>query len=184
MDFLEETYFYHIFNRGNNKQPLFLDNDNYLHFLKLVKKHILPIAEIYSYCLLNNHFHFLVKIKDECEKNPSQSFSNLFNSYSKAFNKRHDRTGSLFQRPFKRKRITEEDYLRQLVIYIHQNPENHGIVDNFEQYPFSSYASMLSNKPTNLKRSEDIGLFEDRENFIFMHRKRTHDYSIFDNNQT
>src|SRR5690625_3170448 len=95
MDFLEETYFYHIFNRGNNKQPIFLEDANYFYFLKLVKKHILPIADIYSYCLLNNHFHLLVKIKEECEKNPSQSFSNLFNAYSKAFNKRYKRTGSL-----------------------------------------------------------------------------------------
>ncbi len=184
MDFLEETYFYHIFNRGNNKQPIFLDNDNYSHFLKLVKKHILPVADIYSYCLLNNHFHFLVRIKDKPEKNPSQSFSNLFNSYSKAFNKRHNRTGSLFQRPFKRKRITKEDYLRQLVLYIHLNPENHGIIDNFELYPFSSYASMLSNKPTNLKRTEVIELFDDKENFIFMHRKRPQNLSEFDDSQT
>ena len=47
MDFLEESYFYHIFNRGNNKQPIFLEDANYFHFLKLVKKHILPIADIF-----------------------------------------------------------------------------------------------------------------------------------------
>ena len=180
MDFLEETYFYHIFNRGNNKQPIFLEDANYFYFLKLVKKHILPIADIYSYCLLNNHFHLLVKIKEECEKNPSQSFSNLFNAYSKAFNKRYKRTGSLFQRPFKRKRITEEDYLRQLILYIHLNPENHGVVDDFEIYPFSSYSSILSNKPTNLKRIEVIELFHDKENFIFMHRNRYQNISEFD----
>ncbi len=184
MDFLEETYFYHIFNRGNNQQSIFLDNDNYLHFLKLVKKHILPVADIYSYCLLGNHFHFLVRINNECKKNPSQSFSNLFNSYSKAFNKRHNRIGSLFQRPFKRKRIIEEDYLRQLIIYIHLNPENHGIVNDFELYPYSSYASMLSNKPTNLKRTEVIELFGNKENFIFMHRKKPHNLSEFDDLQT
>lgn len=180
MDFLEESYFYHIFNRGNNKQPIFLDDGNYLYFLELVKKHILPIADIYSYCLLNNHFHFLVKIKEECGKNPSQSFSNLFNAYSKAFNKRHKRTGSLFQRPFKRKRITEEGYLRQLILYIHLNPENHEIADSFEIYPFSSYSSILSNKPTNLKRTRVIELFHDKENFIFMHRNRPQNISEFE----
>ena len=171
MDFLEETYFYHIFNRGNNKQPIFLEDDNYRYFLNLTQKHILPVADIYCYCLLNNHFHFLVKIKDQC-KNPSQGFSNLFNAYSKAFNKKYNRTGSLFQRPFKRIRILDEIYLRQLILYIHLNPESHGIIDDFELYRFSSYASLLSTKPTHLKRTEMIEIFDNRENFKFVHRQR------------
>ncbi len=171
MDFLEEANYYHIYNRGNNRQPIFLEADNYRYFLKLTEKHILPVAEIFSYCLLNNHFHFLVRIKDKCE-NPSQAFSNLFNAYAKAFNKKFNRTGSLFQRPFKRKRVTEENYLRQLNLYIHLNPENHGVVEDFEKYSFSSYTAILSTKPTNLKRAEAIELFDNRSNFIFMHRRR------------
>ena len=171
MEFLEETYFYHIFNRGNNKQTIFKEGENYFHFLKLTKKHLLPIADIYCYCLLNNHFHFLVRIKENTEK-PSQHFSNLFNAYSKAFNKKYNRVGSLFQRPFKRIRITEEKYLRQLILYIHLNPENHGIVENFEDYPYSSYKSMLSKKPTDLKRLEVIEFFDTIENFKYVHRHR------------
>ena len=171
MDFLEETYFYHIFNRGNNKQVIFLEDDNYKYFLNLLGKHILPIADIYCYCLLNNHFHILVRIKEKIE-NPSQAFSNLFNAYSKAFNKKYNRTGNLFQRPFKRKRITEEKYLRQLILYIHLNPENHGIIDDFEHYRFSSYLSILSTKPTSLKRAEVIEIFDNIENFKLAHRLR------------
>ena len=171
MDFLEETYFYHIFNRGNNKQPIFLEDDNYRYFLKLTAKHILPVADIYCYCLLNNHFHFLVWIKEK-NKKPSQAFSNLFNAYSKAFNKKYNRSGNLFHRPFKRKRITEEKYLRQLILYIHLNPENHGVIEDFEQYRFISYSSLLSTKPTKLKREEVIEMFDGIENFKFVHRQR------------
>ena len=171
MDFLEETYFFHIFNRGNNKQPIFLEDDNYRYFLKLTERHILPVADIYCYCLLKNHFHFLVRIKEKNE-NPSQAFSNLFNAYSKAFNKKYNRTGSLFQRPFKRKRISEEKYLRQLVLYIHLNPENHGITADFENYRYSSFPSILSDKPTNLKRREVIELFDNIENFKFVHLQK------------
>ncbi|QAA82684.1 hypothetical protein EI546_13570 [Aequorivita sp. H23M31] len=171
MDFLEPTYFYHIFNRGNNKQPIFHEDDNYRYFLKLTQKHILHIADIYCYCLLKNHFHFLVRIKEKSE-NQSQAFSNLFNAYSKAFNKKYNRTGNLFQRPFKRKRITEEKYLRQVILYIHLNPENHGIIENIENYPNSSYATILSSKPTQLKREEVIEIFDNIENFKFVHRQR------------
>lgn len=171
MDFLEETHYYHIFNRGNNKQDIFNEEDNYFYFLKLTKKYILPIANVYCYCLLKNHFHFLIQIKENVE-NPSQAFSNMFNAYTKAFNKKYDRVGSLFQRPFKRIRITDEKYLRQLIVYIHLNPESHGLIDNFEYYTFSSYNSILSIKPTDLRRTEVINLFNDVENLKYTHRQR------------
>jgi putative transposase len=93
-DVLEPDYFYRIYNRGNNKGDLFFENSNYKHFLKLLKKHIVPIADIYAYCLLKNHFHLLIKIKSSEElsgtnKNKlSQPFSNLFNAYTKAINKK------------------------------------------------------------------------------------------------
>ena len=90
---LESHTFYHIYNRGNNKENIFIENENYYYFLKLWKKHINPIADTYAYCLLKNHFHFLVKIKEVEENKESlsrmnkaeQQFSNLFNAYTKAF---------------------------------------------------------------------------------------------------
>ena len=104
-DILEPDYFYHIFNRGNNKENLFIEYENYSHFLKLVKNHLVAVAEIYSYCLLKNHFHLVLKIKSkrEVEKNFSidkihQPFSNLFNAYTKAINKKYNREGSLLDR--------------------------------------------------------------------------------------
>ncbi len=57
--------FYHVYNRGNNKDQIFIEEDNYLYFLILIKKYLLPIADIYSYCLIQNHFHLIIKIKDE-----------------------------------------------------------------------------------------------------------------------
>ncbi|MCG2431465.1 hypothetical protein [Aequorivita xiaoshiensis] len=96
----------------------------------------------------------------------------MFNAYSKVFNKKNGRVGSLFQRPFKRIKISEEKYLKQLIIYIHLNPENHRIIDNFENYKFSSYNSIISPKPTAIKRTEVIDFFNDIENFILIHRQR------------
>ncbi|HLV24036.1 MAG TPA: hypothetical protein VKY36_04590, partial [Moheibacter sp.] len=64
---LEKGSFYHIFNRGNNKEDLFPDENGYAHFLKLISKHIIPIADVYAYCLLKNHFHLLIQIKEDIE---------------------------------------------------------------------------------------------------------------------
>lgn len=173
----KEGKFYHLFNRGNNKQDIFFEEKNYLYFLNLVKKHLLPIVNVYAYCLLKNHFHFIIQIKDEelpksfknAEGSLHQPFSNLFNAYTKAINKMYNRTGSLFQEHLKRKEIKTDDYLKNLILYIHLNPLSHEVFENFENYPHSSYKAMILTKPTLLKREEVIALFEDVENFRYVH---------------
>jgi len=142
---LQYGKYYHIYNRGNNRENIFIEKRNYRYFLELYAKYIEPIADTYVYCLLRNHFHFLVRIKDLTgfpkpvrSKNPSQPFSNFFNAYAKAFNKAYDRTGTLFQRPFGRIKVTSDAHFIWLVIYIHQNPRKHGFVDDFRIWPHSS----------------------------------------------
>jgi REP element-mobilizing transposase RayT len=179
MEFLEEEYFYHIFNRGNNKQNIFFEKENYQYFIRLLEKYISPIAEIYSYCLLPNHFHFLIKIKSGAIK-PSQKFSNFFNSYTKSINKKYNRTGSLFQKPFKRIRVTDEKYLLGLVVYIHINPEKHKIYNNFENYPYSSYKLFKNKQETIINTQEVISWFNDYKNFKFIHNKRIENISFID----
>ncbi len=116
---LQSGVYYHIYNRGNNREDLFIEKRNYPYFLTLYAKHIEPIAETYAYCLLRNHFHLLIRVKMEeeyqtsllktsqvlktCEVletkkkfNPSQRFANLFNAYAKAINKGYGRTGESF----------------------------------------------------------------------------------------
>ncbi len=178
---LQKDSYYHIFNRGNNREDLFLEEENYDYFLSLVKKHIIPVADILSYCLLKNHFHLLVKTKDiEYEKSISQSFSNLFNAYSKSINKKYNRTGSLFQNKFKRIKITTNDYLTQLIVYINLNPVYHHFVNNTEDYKYSSYKAILSDKKTLLDRSRVIELFGDKENlkYYINHKKIIFDENI------
>ena len=69
---LEHGQYYHIYNRGNNRENIFVENRNYRHFLKLYAKHITPVADTYAYCLLRNHYHFLVRIKGVAEQNLSE----------------------------------------------------------------------------------------------------------------
>lgn len=104
-------------------------------------------------------------------KAPHQYFSNLFNAYSKAFNKRFNRHGSLFEKPFKRKLIDNETYLKQVLIYIHQNPVHHGFCEHLMDYDWSSYLSCISFKPTKLQSEFIIEWFDDLANFKTIHNK-------------
>ncbi len=177
LELLEPSFFYHFFNRGNNKENIFVEKENYYYFLSLIEKHLIPIVDIYTYCLLPNHFHFVIKIK-EAEALPvkiqigetklSQPFSNLFNAYTKAFNKKHHRTGSLFQKHPKRIKIDSDEYLQQLIVYVNTNPSHHHMAD-YEQYKFSSYQALISDKPTLIKRKAVIDLFDTVENLKYMH---------------
>ena len=171
---LEPDRFYHFYNRGNNRENIFRENQNYIYFLTLLKRYLLPVAEFYSYCLLPNHFHFILRIKDEDklplriqkgEQRVSQPFSNFFNAYSKAFNKQYDRRGSLFQEHPKRIQIENSDYLRNLILYVNTNPDHHGIGE-YQTYPFSSYKALVSSRNSSLMRTEVHDLFGGRENFL------------------
>ncbi|SHM80532.1 transposase [Flavobacterium chilense] len=177
-DVFEAGQYYHVYNRGNNSENIFIEERNYNYFLEKVKKYILPIADIYAYCLLKNHFHIVLRIKDKIDlpekfkEKIHLPFSNLFNSYSKSINKAYNRTGSLFQEHLQRNRIENEEYLKQLILYVHLNPVKHQFSKDFQSYRHSSYRSFLSDKSSNIDREFIIKLFNDLENFIFCHDER------------
>jgi len=191
---LQYGQYYHIYNRGNNRENLFYEERNYRHFLRLYAFYIEPVADTYAYCLLRNHFHLLVRIKMEEEQeetfrvsetlkvfkvlNPSRQFSNLFNAYAKAINKAHQRTGSLFQHPFGRIPVTSDAYFGHLIAYIHRNPQRHGLVDDFESWPYSSYHAILSTKPTYLKRNDVLAWFDGPATFQTLHQQAANEALI------
>lgn len=201
-------HFYHIYNRGVDSCNLFREPDNYEYFLALYDKYISPVADTYAWVLMPNHFHLLVKVKEENEigfiprktlsgetlsgyktaervgkanpdggfvekkYNPVHQLSHLFNSYAQAFNKRFERTGSLFQHPFKRKLILNERYLRHVILYIHNNPVHHGFCSHPVEYPWSSYLTCISIKPTKLQRDSVVGWFDSQANFKLLHQQQ------------
>ncbi|NQX97980.1 MAG: hypothetical protein HRT73_08890 [Flavobacteriales bacterium] len=186
---MQADNFYHIYNRANGSEKLFVEEENYRYFLQQFKKYIAPIAHVYAYCLIPNHFHFVIKIKEEkvlnnyfeeklsksskpLESLLSLQFSHFFNSYTQAFNKKHNRKGSLFSSNFKRKEITAKEYLQQVIVYVHLNPVKHQLTSNFDEFPYTSYKSILSNKPTLLDRKAVIELFDDLENFRYVHQEQ------------
>lgn len=170
LEILEKGGYYHLYNKGINGTNIFNNEANKIYFLNQLQKYLNGKISIYAYCLMDNHFHFVVKI-DDLEKVATQALSNFFNSYAKAFNKQNERTGSLFEKHFKRIKIENEKYLRDLIVYIHLNPYLHYGVD-YRSYRFSSFISLISKKETKLKREDVLELFGDVENFIFCHEKK------------
>lgn len=184
--------FYHIYNRGNNGQDIFFENENYTFFLNRYDRYISPFCETIAWVLLRNHFHFLIYVKDYEEvelkkleystvEEPKRidvhlQFGHFFNSYAKAINKRYKRTGSLFEKKFDRKLVNSQQYLQNLIHYIHYNPVKHHFTEQIWDYPWSSYESVLSNKSTKLNRNFVIDLFAGKDFFESDHQK-VKDYS-------
>ena len=180
----QEGYTYHIFNRGNNYEKIFFEEMNYYYFLDLTKKYLLPVCEIYAYCLIPNHFHILLKLNEKDElpedyrngkRKLHQPFSNFFNAYSKAINKKYNRRGSLFQDHLTRNVIDIDDCFINAVLYIHLNPNHHNLNKSYPDYIFSSYRDYVKNRPGFLEKEYVLEQFGNIENFIFLHRKRLSD---------
>src|SRR3974377_2385016 len=159
---LDPGKYYHIFNRGNNGANIFIEERNYTYFMNLYAKYIVPVADTFAYCLLRNHFHVGVRIKEDLSlMHPGQQFSNFFNAYSKAMNRAYGRTGSLFENRYRRREITTDHYFQRVIHYIHWNPQKHGFITDYRDYPYSSYQLFLIDKPTFIRRSEVLDWFGD-----------------------
>jgi putative transposase len=165
-------YYYHIYNRGNNGENLFIEERNYQYFFALYTRYIFPIADTYAYCLMKNHFHLLVRLHEDKDENKdwqsllfSKAFSNLFSTYTKAINHTYHRTGSLFEKPFKRILVDSDSYLIHLISYIHHNPQKHSFTNDFRTYPYSSYQTIQQQKKSRLDSKQVIAWFGNLQTF-------------------
>ncbi len=146
--------FYHIYNRGNNKETIFFEKRNSEFFLEKAQRHLLPHLDILAFCLMKNHFHFLVYSKEDLIKeNFSDDLKIMLRSYTRAINKQEKRTGSLFQQHTKVKSLDSDndprtpqitnDYPLNCFHYIHQNPIKARLVKKMEDYEMSSFRDYI-----------------------------------------
>jgi REP element-mobilizing transposase RayT len=128
--------FYHVMARGNRKQDVFQDDDDYHTYLRLVKKYSQRYGvEVHGYVLMPNHVHFLLRVGDI----PLAKFmQGVQQSYTQIYNKRHDQVGHLFQGRFKSLLVDKDAYLLELIRYIHLNPVKAGLVNDPRSYRWSS----------------------------------------------
>jgi putative transposase len=146
---IEPDSFFHIYNQGNNKQRIFYEDSNYIFFLRKVRRLVKPHCYILGYCLMPNHFHFLVYTnRDSISQKKVGSikmailidgFRILESSYTQAINKRLQRSGSLFRQRTKYKHIGNDLNATNCLNYIHQNPMRAGLVSKMEHWRYSSF---------------------------------------------
>jgi putative transposase len=137
--------YYHIYNRGNRKQNVFLKDADYLNYLERLRRYKDKYnISVVCYCLMPNHFHLLLRQNSDT---PIYRFMQaLHTSYSMYFNQTHDKVGRMFQGRYKQKEIDKEEYLLKLTSYIHFNPVKDGLVEEvgkLDNYQWSSYPDYI-----------------------------------------
>ena len=144
-EFAPDQY-YHIFNRGAGREPIFFNPDNYNHCLNLMRKYA-PKYEVtvIAYCLMPNHYHFL--IRQETDQPLSKFINVLFNAYVQAINHQQMRTGTLFEGRFRHVRVDRDEYLVHLCRYIHNNPVKANLVKVPGDWQYSDYLDWIGQKP-------------------------------------
>ncbi len=200
-DFFEGST-YHVYGRTNNKELLFKSDENCQYFLRQYAKYLQPFVDTFSWCLLPNHFHFLIRVKqrkeivdylaakdnllkcerhyldENCCKDELIEFEwrRFLTSYSMAFNNQYKRKGNLFNRPFKRGLVDTDIYFTQTVIYINANATRHKLCKDFRDHKWTSWHSVISDKPTQLIRNELLEWFGGLERLKNQHLKNAEYY--------
>lgn len=184
--------YYHCVNHAIADTLLFRETENYHFFLKRYTKYIAPLTITYAYCLMPNHFHFLIQIRPEAQiqahykklkpnqsynwstfdyhKFISQQFSNFFNSYAKSYNKRYNRRSALFENYFKRPIIVDDAHFLNTLRYIHYNPIQHGFVEGLEMWPYTSYQAFINPSKKGYYKKYILHLLNGVEGFIKFHQ--------------
>lgn len=179
--------YYHLFNRGVEKREIFTQQRDYIRFIqtffyyqfqgqkqsfsKFSKYKLTPfkplskskLVEVVCYCLMPNHFHFLVRqIQDG---GIAKFISQISNSYTKYFNTRYDRVGSLLQGTFKAVGLENDNQLLHLSRYIHINPVVSGLVDELDRYPWSSYHEYARRSSIICSAEEILAFFKLKDGY-------------------
>ncbi len=127
-------------------------------------------CETFAYAILPNHYHFLIKVKEDIEDHLfSFQLKKLIQEYTFRINDREKRNGNLFLKPFRRLEINSDEYFTRLVFYIHANPYKHNICSNFKSYNYSSYKSIITSAPTNINRNDVLEWFGGLNDLIEFH---------------
>ena len=147
--------YYHLYNRGAGRATIFREPQNYLFVLSKIKEYsVANQIAVIAYCLEPNHYHFMVR------QDGNQPAGNLpqfiFNSYTKAFNKTYNHSGTLFEGRFHAKPIQTSSHLLHLCRYIHGNPVKDGLVTDPADWPYSNYLEWIGERDGTLVDREFI----------------------------
>ena len=158
---------YHIYNQGNNRERIFRDRSDYQLFFKKFIDKVLQYCDVVAYCLMPNHFHFLINTNEiasqpiklgNIETTPlANGFRLLCSGYANEFNKKYNRSGSLFRQKTQAKNLEatpDRNYPLICFQYIHQNPMTAGLVAKMEDWEFSSFRSYAGIEENGIIKKE------------------------------
>ena len=138
-------HYYHVYNRGCNRERIFANDGNYEFLLYRIKSFLPHYAlTIIAYCLMPNHYHFLLRLAQD--DTLSRFIQRLFNSYTQAFNKQQGRKGTLFEGRAKNILVNSDEYILHLCRYIHLNPVKAGLVTDPGAWPYSNYLEWIEQR--------------------------------------
>ena len=158
-------YYYHIYNRGVNRQAIFFNDENWGYFMRRLRHYCTSeLIEIIAYCLMPNHYHLLVYLKDN--NLSTKVMQPLAVSYTKSVNRQQGRVGPIFQGAFQAKLVDKTEYLLYLSRYLHLNPVLAGLVENPATWTFSSYRDYVGLRKGTLPRPDVVlSHFPSRESY-------------------
>jgi REP element-mobilizing transposase RayT len=161
--------YYHIYNRGVEKRKIFANEENYLFLLRRAREFLPAYAiTLFAYCLMPNHYHFLIRTDEDGSIGPF--LQRLFNSYTQAFNKQENRSGTLFEGRAQSILIDGSGYLFHICRYIHLNPVLAGLVEKPEDWLYSNYQEFIGLRQGTLSEAvfvkEQFGTSHEYRKFV------------------
>ena len=198
MEPFKEGNYYHIYNRGARKKNIFRSHHDYIKFAQNYHYYLFPCIQTFAWCLLNNHFHALIRVRTLAEQadlyrektdffgsddlhgkldpsskpyNASRQLSHLMNSYTRYFNKKYSSSGTIIEGPLKRKKVMDEDNFNHLICYIHRNPIHHGVSKIYTEFSYCSYLDFLIDKDSFVEKETVLRGFGGKLNFIEAHKE-------------
>ena len=155
--------FHHLYNRGANKQAIFLEKSNYDYFLEKLEYYKDEYEiELLAYCLMPNHFHLFVRQLKE-ESSITEFISALLNSYTKSINKSYKRSGTLFESKTKSKQIIDDAYFKWVIKYILENPVKAGLAAAITDWEYSNAKDLLGVRNGSLITIKEVASYFDSE---------------------
>ena len=157
-DFFIKGEYFHIYNRSNDPLLLFREDNDYIWFLNKFKEKIkIYPATVFSYCLMPNHFHFL--IRQDSMKPIYRIFNDSLSSYVRHYNSKYRRKGSLMEGHLQHINVKQDKYMVYLCQYIHFNPKKAGIIESLEDWKFSNYLEWVGNRKEELFNNELLQIY-------------------------
>jgi putative transposase len=188
----ESKEYYHLYNHACGDKNIFIDYFDYVDFKEKYEKYFSKFFDLMAYCLMPNHFHLLIRVKEEkyikeeiAKDNDSKAkekyltgihdlntiledqFRRLFSAYSMKYNNKHKTTGQLFLNRHKRILLRSDTKIKYMLCYIHHNPIHHKFRKNYGEWVYCSYQKYLKNDEAF---KDHLQYFGGIDNFLKLHQ--------------